>query len=148
MAAKITFSPQSLSGTITEGGSPSLPSASGIDDLGAPVSVAGPVWTPTLNTSSAGSYVATYTIAQGTDVATEVTKVYTLTVQAAVAAKTGLTAAEFISGSKLRNNTDASGSAYYADEITNKLAGTDTDAAQSAIYDEQGLDPYEVALAT
>ncbi len=59
-----------------------------------------------------------------------------------------LTKIEFTEGSKLRDNTDVSGSTYYADEITNKLAGTDTDAAQSAIYDEQGLDPYEVALAT
>jgi len=53
--------------------------------------------------------------------------------------------ADFVSGAKLRDGTDVSGSVYYAAEIAGKKAGTDTDATQAAMYDEQALDPYEVA---
>jgi len=51
---------------------------------------------------------------------------------------------KFEKGETLRDGTDVSGETYYKSEIDGKKIGIDTDATQAAVYDEQGLDPYEV----
>ena len=149
--AKIIFSPQLLSGSIANGGTPSLPAVTGEDDNASPTPVAGPVWAPALNTSTAGQYVATYTIGTGTDIATEVTKTYTLTVQAAaVVGKGAPTPAEFAAGDKLRDNTVTT--AEFKAAVTEGITIQDPidveiPAYQAAYFDEQGCDPYEVSNA-
>ena len=54
---------------------------------------------------------------------------------------------KFEKGEELRDGTDVSKETYYKDEIDNKKLGVDTDATQAAVYDESGLDPYEIANA-
>jgi hypothetical protein len=53
--------------------------------------------------------------------------------------------ADFKDGKKLRDGGNSTNE--FAAEVSGKKLGVDKDATQSALYDEQGLDPYEVANA-
>ena len=59
-----------------------------------------------------------------------------------------MTKADFIAGENLRDNTDVSGSEDNT-VVTAAVAGTEGEpkASKSGYFDEQALDPYEVANA-
>ncbi len=113
-------------------------------------SVTGPV--PAADMASEGVQTLIYTlpanITGGADeVAVEQTAAYTLTVTAVAVPGGYPTPASnpgFADGSTDRTGTDTSGTTYEA-TVAAASAGTAPDAAQSAYFDEQGLDPYERA---
>lgn len=149
--ATLTLVPNS--GTVVENsGEFTSPTAAAIatglaDDGSTSVAVNGPVPTTIdVDTVGIGSYNITYTIPQnisgGSDeVAVETTADYTLTVQAAPTAPSGID--EFIDGTTDRFGVDTAGNPMYKDAVTNPPA----DEIQSSIFDENAMDPYELANA-
>jgi hypothetical protein len=142
MASTITLSPTASSKTITAGDAFTAPTATGKDDANHTVAVTGPVWAPSLDASKAGTYVATYSIAQATGVSAA-SKTFTLTVNAKPTPPSG--SASFKDGSKLRDGQ--AGTAEYKADVTegNTIQSPDVEvpAKSAALFDEQGLDPYE-----
>ena len=147
--AAITFTaPTGTTGTGTADGSYSIPA--GVATGGtAPVTVTKTV-APAFDANTAGAYVVTYTATDSATTPVTKTKSYTVTLSAAAGGGTGggtgSIAAEFIAGSKLRDGTDVSGTAY---ETAVKAEAVDadvtTEAYQSAYFSEECMDPYEVA---
>ena len=131
------------SGSITEGGSFSTPTFTATDDssgaIASPI-VTGPVPAADVNTTGSQSLVYTLTTANA-DVAIDTPATYTLTVTATSTG--GVDSDGFKTGSNDRYGNDTSGTTYET-TVTGASSGTVADAAQSAYFSEQGLDPYEV----
>ena len=144
MAASITITPASAS--IVAGGTFTAPTATGVNDTGSKATVTGPTWAPALDASKKGTYTATYKIAKGTGVAAAVSKTFVLTVTAKPVTPTppASGSASFKDGSELRDGSKADAKYTAVVVAENADATVTTEAASAALFDEQGLDPYEV----
>lgn len=135
--ATLQLTPTSL--TIVEGGVFVPPSITAIADDGTTdvsSTVTGPV--PSPDTNLVGTQNLVYTLpADGTNVATEITKTFKLIVTA-----NPTNTEKFINGSQDRYGNDTTGTTYES-AVQNPPA----DEFLSGLFDENSIDPYESAHA-
>ena len=105
--------------------------------------IVSPAWDP----DKVGDYTVTYSAEDSSSTPVVITRTMKITLEQGPP-KPPSTGSGFETGSTLRDGTDSTGTAY---ETSVKAEAVDadvtTEAYQSAYFDEQAMDPYEVANA-